>query len=191
MTRLSARGRRQFLSNRGRRATPHHTALAAALARPEVDALWAAANEQAHALLLAVLSQTAAAGSLGTEGDGQALELNLTPIGDLIATDSGSSRFARSDRARGRDRKRARGSSRCRRPVRRGRDRHPDRRAVSTRSPSRSLRPAGGALATGAIGGSLVVIGALTLLVRSASADAALTSSPPRRVRERRLSRPG
>ena len=46
-------------------------AIAAALARPEVEALWAAANEQTHALLVAVVDESAAAGSLGTEGDGE------------------------------------------------------------------------------------------------------------------------
>ncbi len=174
---------RQILEQSGAPSDPaSQAALAAALARPEVDALWAAANQQTHALLVAVLSETAAAGSLGTEGDGQELALNLTPIGDLIATElglpPGSLEAIALEVVTANELETFRGA-----------DDLLDAVAIGTLigalmlyAIAFAIAPAGRRrVATGAIGGSLVVIGALTLLVRSASADAAvdeLSASP-------------
>ena len=121
-------------------------------------------------------------GRSGTEGDGQELELNLTPIGDLIATElglpPGSLEAIALEVATASELEALRGA-----------DDLLDAVAIGTLigalmlyAIAFAIAPAGRRrVATGAIGGSLVVIGALTLLVRSASADAAvdeLSASP-------------
>lgn len=60
-----------------------------ALAEPDLEPLWVDATESAHALLVAVVDEDAAAGSLGTDGSDGTLQLDLTPLADRIAADAG------------------------------------------------------------------------------------------------------
>jgi hypothetical protein len=60
-------------------------AIEAAISNPRFEPLWRAANQQAHALLVAVVEEDPAAGSLGADGAGAPLELDLTPAADQLA----------------------------------------------------------------------------------------------------------
>jgi hypothetical protein len=171
----------QILAQTGAPGGPDaQAALAEALSRPEIEALWVAANEQAHALLVAVVDESAFAGSLGTEGDRSQLELDLNPIAELIGAELGLPPGALGDVA-------LEVLTANELEALRGADDLLDAVAIGTLigalmlyATAFAIAPTGRRrLAALAISGSLVVIGALTLIIRSASADAAIEELSP------------
>ena len=151
-------------------------AIAQALALPEVEPLWREANERTHSLLVAVVDESPAAGSLGTDGAGEPLLLDLTPIADRLGADLDLPPGALGDEIA------LEVVSANELEALRGAGDLLDAVAIATLVAALigygfafAIAPPGRRrLAALAISGSLVAIGALTLLVRGAGADSAI-----------------